>query len=124
MVRRILAACLALLCAGPAVAQEAPACDEPVQVDPARHLRQLTLDLFGRVPTEAELTSLLDGGGQIDEPFVDRMLESEEVSALVRRHHQDLLWPSTEALDVLSAASALLLPVACSMVAVLVTISA
>lgn len=114
MVRRFLTACATLLvCAGPAAAQdapEAPACEAPVEVDATRHLRQLTLDLFGRVPTEAELTALIDGGGAVDEALVDRMLADEEVSALVRRHHRDLLWPSTEALDILSAASALLLP--------------
>ncbi len=98
----------AFLCAAPAAAQDA--CEAPQAVDATRYLRQLTLDLFGRVPTEAELRALVERGGEIDEAFVDDMLHSEEINGLIRRHHRDLLWPSTEALDVLSAASALLIP--------------
>jgi len=96
-------------CTGTSWAQDDPACDEPVEIDDVRYLRQLTLDLFGRIPTEAELQAVVDGE-TVDGAHVDAMLQSEESSAFVRRHHRDLLWPSTEALDILSAASALLLP--------------
>lgn len=107
MSNRLLASSLVLaLMAMPALAEEA--CDDLVEVDAARQLRQLTLDLHGRVPTETELESL--GDSPIDEARVDAMLASDEFSAFVRRHHRDLLWPNTEGLDLVNAAISLLLP--------------
>lgn len=110
MVRRLIAACATwLVLVAPALAQDEATCSEPVEVDRFRYLRQLTLDLFGRVPTEAELDALAEQG-EVDDALVDEMLASGELSTFVRRHHSDLLWPSTEALDVVSGATALLLP--------------
>lgn len=110
MVRRLIAVCATwLVLAAPAFAQDEAACSEAVEVDRFRYLRQLTLDLFGRVPTERELEALVEREA-IDESVVDDMLASPEIATLVRRHHSDLLWPSTEALDIINAGSALLLP--------------
>ena len=105
MSMRPLAGALALaFMATPAPAQEA--CNDVVEVDAARQLRQLTLDLHGRVPTLAEVEAV----GAVDEARVDAMLESEEFSAFIRRHHQDLLWPNADGLEIVNAAAALLLP--------------
>lgn len=101
-------AALALL-APPALAEEA--CDDTVEVDRFRYLRQLSLDLLGRVPTEGELLALADREA-VTEADVDALLESDEFFNFVRRYHKDLLWPSNEALDILGGAVALLLPAA------------
>ncbi|MCB9544399.1 MAG: hypothetical protein H6706_00725 [Myxococcales bacterium] len=92
--------------ATPALAEEA--CGDVVEVEGTRLLRQLTLDLYGRVPTVDELEAL--GDGPVGEAEVDALLAGEEFKTLVRRHHADLLWPSTEALDIIGGAVALLLP--------------
>jgi len=99
----LLVVCLGL-CAS-ALAEEA--CEDTVEVDRHRLLRQLTLDLLGRVPSMEELEAL---GESVTEADVDRLLDSAEFSNFVRRHHRDLLWPSTEALDIVGGAAALLLP--------------
>ena len=90
-------ACLLLVFLGFVSTARAEVCDDVVEVDPHRLLRQLTLDLLGRVPTVEELEAL---GETVTEADVDRLLDSSEFSNFVRRHHKDLLWPSTEALDV------------------------
>jgi hypothetical protein len=99
-------ACLASL-ALPARAQDA-ACDDTVDVDKYRYLRQLTLDLKGRVPTEDELKALDEG--EVDEALVDDMLDSPDFSNFVRRHHLDLLWPNIDGLSIVDPGIALLLP--------------
>lgn len=114
--RRRLAAALALWAAslaGTAAADEA--CEAPVEVDRFRLLRQLSLDLRGRVPSEAELRALAADieAGAVDESLsarVDEMIAGEEFSALIRRHHLDLLWPNIDGLQLVDPAFALLLP--------------
>ena len=106
MMRR-LATVLAVSLGVCAAAYAQEACDDTVDADRHRLLRQLTLDLLGRVPTVEELDAL---GDQVTEADVDRLLDSTEFSTFVRRHHKDLLWPSTEALDIVNAAGGLLLP--------------
>ncbi|MGK0361233.1 MAG: hypothetical protein ACI9U2_003551 [Bradymonadia bacterium] len=92
----------------PAVAQEA--CDDVVEVDRDRYLRQLTLDLWGRVPSMDELRAFSDVEA-ISEDHVQAMLDDDAgFQQLVRRHHADLLWPSTEGIDIIGGAIALLLP--------------
>ncbi len=103
--RGAIVSLVVLLLWGTAGAQEA--CDDVVEVGPHQRLRQLTLDLLGRVPTEEELREL---GEEVGEAEVDRLLDRAEFSNFVRRHHKDLLWPSTEALDIVNAAGGLLLP--------------
>lgn len=96
------------LLALPAAAQHAPAaCDDVVEVSREQRYRQLSLDLNGRVPTVAELDAL---AADPDLDPVDALVDSPEFSTFVRRHHRDLLWPSTEFLDVVNAAFNLLLP--------------
>ncbi|MEZ4473650.1 MAG: hypothetical protein R3F60_23240 [bacterium] len=90
----------------PALAEEA--CGDVVEVEGPRLLRQMTLDLYGRVPTVDELEAL--GDGPVDEAKVDALLAGDELKALIRRHHRDLLWPSTDAIDIVGGAVALLLP--------------
>jgi hypothetical protein len=108
-------ALLALLgiLAPPAWAQIPPgineACDDTVDVDRFRYYRQLSLDLRGRVPSADELQTVADAE-QIDEATIDAMLDGPEFETLVRRHHMDLLWPSTEFLDVINVAVNFLLP--------------
>jgi hypothetical protein len=98
------------LVAGTAAAQPEPAaCDDVVDVSREQHYRQLSLDLNGRVPSVAELDAL---AANPDLDPVDALVDSPEFSAFVRRHHRDLLWPSTEFLDVVNAAFNLLLPAA------------
>ena len=88
MVRQCLTIwAMVLACAVLAMAQDAPACDDPVESDQTRYLRQLTLDLFGRVPTEAELEAVVEGEVQVDEEHIDRMLESDEFAK--RRLNRD-----------------------------------
>ena len=99
-----------LVVAGRAAAQDAP-CDDAVRVDRFRYLRQLSLDLLGRAPTQPELEALVPET-DVDAAQVDAMLESPEFSTFVRRHHRDLLWPTTDAIEVVNAAVALLLPAA------------
>ncbi|MCA9538841.1 MAG: hypothetical protein KC620_08130 [Myxococcales bacterium] len=111
MLHRFIAPLAILLCASAVWAQAGPDCDAPVEVDRFRELRQLTLDLYGRVPSQDELEALVDEPAITDE-MVDALINAPEFDALIRRHHRDLLWPSTEALDILNAAFSLLLPAA------------
>jgi hypothetical protein len=104
-----------LLCMAPtdAGAQAPPAegaigCDDSVDVDRFRYLRQLTLDLWGRVPTEAELRALVDQES-VPDATVDALLASPEFDTFLTRHHSDLLFPNINGLDFVSP-SALLLP--------------
>ncbi len=101
---------LALLC-GPvgASAQEAE-CEAVVDVDRFRYLRQLTLDLWGRVPTEAEAAALIDAD-EVSAEQITQMVEDDAFfEAFVRRHHQDLLWPALELQDLVNVAFSFLLP--------------
>lgn len=111
MMRALLAALVLMgLFAPSAWAQDAAeACDDTVEVDRFRYYRQLSLDLQGRVPNLSELEALREVAS-VDEGMVDAMLAGPEFRTLVRRHHQDLLWPSTEILDIVNAAFNLLLP--------------
>lgn len=90
----------------------AEACGDVVEVDRFRQLRQLSLDLWGRVPTQAELEAVMDQDAStpLEQSTIEAMVESEEFWTFVRRYHFDLLWPNVEALDLVETASALLLP--------------
>lgn len=103
-----LTALLIALCALPAAAQEA--CDDVIDVDRYRYLRQLTLDLWGRVPSMEELEAFADVEA-VTPDHVQAMLDDDRAfQRLVRRHHADLLWPSTDGVDILGGGIALLLP--------------
>ena len=81
MMRR-LATVVAVSLAVCSYAYAEEACEDTVDVDRHRLLRQLTLDLLGRVPTMEEFESL---GGQVTEADVDKLLDSAEFSNFVRR---------------------------------------
>ncbi len=108
---RALLALLVLAAPLAAAAQDEASepCDDVVEVDRFRLLRQLTLDLAGRVPTVDELEAVRDAD-DVGEAQVDALLAAPEFSNFVRRHHRDLLWPATDAIEVVNAAVALLLP--------------
>ncbi|MEZ4267920.1 MAG: hypothetical protein R3F39_16220 [Myxococcota bacterium] len=84
------------------------ACAAVESVDAPRYLRQLTLDLWGRVPSVAELEAL--GDADVTEAHVDAMLADEQFYALVRRHHADLLYPNLDQFELAPVAFSLLLP--------------
>ena len=51
-----------------------------------------------------------DLGDEVTDVQVDAMLADEDFSRFVRRHHQDLLWPSVQGFELVNPALALLLP--------------
>ena len=85
------------------------ACDGGEEIDRFRHLRQLTLDLWGRVPTVGELDTIIDAG-EVSDAHVAEMLDSDELDAFVRRYHRDLLWPNTQQFELVNPALTLLIP--------------
>ncbi len=98
--------CVWALMPTPSAFADAP---DEVDVDRVRYLRQVTLDLWGRVPTEAEGAALVDAA-DVDEGAVQAMLDDPQAMNFVRRHHRDLLWPRIENTDLLNVAIAFLLP--------------
>ncbi len=92
----VLALLLALLSSA---GQAQPACapqDEGEQVDDHRLLRQLSLDLLGRIPTMAEWESL-EAGASIDEVLLPEMQQSNAYFARIREQHRALLWGNLDA---------------------------
>jgi len=80
-----------------------PTCDPVSEVDRFRYLRQLSLDLWGRVPSKEELHQWVDAD-DISEAHIDSMLDSDEFNAFVGRYHRDLLWPNVELVDLINGA--------------------
>jgi len=76
--------------------------DPPRPREPTRLLRQLTLDLVGRPPTEAEYARTIASGGVEDE-VIDRLLESDEHRAVLRGYHRLLLQDTLVQLPQLAA---------------------
>ena len=67
---------------------------------PHRLLRRLSLDLRGRIPTPAELQAQnMDAG--VPEGLIDQYLASEDFVGVMRRHHEDLLWPNIDQIELL-----------------------
>ena len=98
---RIIAVVLAsLFCAAPLEARgQSPAeCAPTDAVDTYRLLRQLSLDLRGRIPTVEELEAL-DGLDDVSEATLSAMLSSDDWFREVRRYHHDLLWGTLDGLD-------------------------
>jgi hypothetical protein len=72
-------------------AQSPEICAPVEKLDKYRYLRQLTLDLYGRIPTVAEyerLHTLED----VTPDIIDEMVGSEEFYDQLRRYHRGLLW--------------------------------
>lgn len=86
-----------LFVAGPALAQEEQ-CVEEERLENARLLRRMSLDLRNRVPTVEEMAAARDG---ISDETIDAFLNSEGFLEVMRAHHQDLLWPNLDAVEVI-----------------------
>ncbi|MGB5704353.1 MAG: hypothetical protein WBM48_16160 [Polyangiales bacterium] len=72
-------------------AQSPEICAPVEQLDKYRYLRQLTLDLYGRIPTVEEYERLhaLD---DVTEQMIDEMIGSSEFYDQLRSYHRNLLW--------------------------------
>ncbi len=82
---------IALYAASPAAAETAvPVCSKDAQVDVARYLRQLSLDLLGRPPTVAEYRAAI-AQGQVSEDQLKAMMNDEAFYARMREYHRALL---------------------------------
>src|SRR5262249_54538333 len=75
-----------------------PACT----VDPTRYLRQLSLDLRGRPPSEAELEEVARQG-EVPARMIDAMIRSDDLVAQVAEWHKALLWPNLDGFHVRAA---------------------
>jgi len=74
-----------------AAAQSPEICAPVERVDKYRFLRQLTLDLYGRIPTVEEYERLHTMDDVTDE-LIDEMIGSTEFFVQLRRYHRNLLW--------------------------------
>ncbi|MDP3276598.1 MAG: hypothetical protein Q8Q09_15480 [Deltaproteobacteria bacterium] len=71
-----------------------PTC-APVTLDATRYLRQLSLDLRGRPPTDEELDAV-QTAGQVPDAMIDAMLASREFLQRAKDWHASLLWPTLD----------------------------
>ena len=97
------AAALILIGAGRANAQttEPPQCRAPAQaMSPQRLLRRLSLDLRGRIPSVAEIEAQARQSNVADALIRD-YLDSDAFITTMRRHHEDLLWPNIDQIELL-----------------------
>ncbi len=89
---------LALLLAGlapaPAPAASPEHCAPSVDLDPLQLLRQVSLDVRGRVPTyeEYEWVRGAEDPKAAAEGLIDEMLRSDDYFSTIREYHQALLW--------------------------------
>ncbi len=74
-----------------AAAQSPEICAPVEQLDKYRYLRQLTLDLYGRIPTVEEYERL-HSMEDVSDDMIDEMIGSPEFYAQLRRYHRNLLW--------------------------------
>jgi len=82
---------------------------EPTSVDRFAYLRQLSLDLWGRVPTYDELEQL-SGQDDVTATHVDAMLDDDRFAAFVNRYHADLLLPFLDPFKLINFAASFLAP--------------
>ncbi len=88
----ILAAAAATLATASTVHAGSPlVCAPDAPPDKYRLLRQLSLDLYGRIPTYDEYQALLDGG-DVDAARIDAMFASDEYFTGVREYFRHLIW--------------------------------
>lgn len=93
--------------------EQAEACEDVVEMSPTRLLRQLSLDLLGRVPTAEEYAAVADltmDDREAIDALVGEMLDSPEFDTFVTRYHLDLLWPNIQGLELVNGGVAYLLP--------------
>ena len=72
-------------------AQSPDICAPVEKLDKYRYLRQLTLDLYGRIPTVEEYERLHSMEDVSDE-IIDEMIGSPEFYDQLRGYHRNLLW--------------------------------
>ena len=93
--RMMTTGCLVLVLASIApvtgAAQSPEICGPVEKLDKYRYLRQLTLDLYGRIPTVEEYERL-HGLDDVSEAIIDEMIGSPEFYGQLRRYHRSLLW--------------------------------
>jgi len=93
-------------------APEASACADEIGVDDDRLLRQWSIDLWGRTPSVDEYAAFAElraeRGDAAYAAQVDAMLAAPEFDVFLERYHADLLWPSVEAVALVSPTSLLL----------------
>jgi hypothetical protein len=82
---------LGVILVGQSSAQSPEICAPVEKLDKYRYLRQLTLDLYGRIPTVEEYERL-HGLEDVSEAIIDEMVGSPEFYAQLRRYHRSLLW--------------------------------
>jgi hypothetical protein len=74
-----------------AAAQSPEICAPVERVDKYRFLRQLTLDLYGRIPTVEEYERL-HAMDDVSDQLIDEMIGSTEFFTQLRGYHRNLLW--------------------------------
>ena len=67
-------------------------------MDKYRHLRQVYLDLLGRIPRVEEY-ALMDEKENVDEDLIAQLQQSEEYSTQIRKYHRRLLWGTLEPVE-------------------------
>ena len=77
---------------------EAPICEATSPMSPTRLLRRLSIDLRGRAPTLAELEAARDGELHPG-AAIDAWVRSPEFVGVLRAHHERLLWPNLEQIE-------------------------
>ena len=82
-------------------AQTPAECGPTDRVENHRLLRQLYLDLYGRIPTIEEYERLANID-HINAATVAPLLQSEEYFAMVREYHRSLLWGSLDGIESVS----------------------
>ena len=109
MIRQALLFSVALsLCAPIAMAQDATpqTCAPSETIDKYRLLRQLSLDLRGRIPTIEEYEAL-SGLTSVTPDMLQEMLASDEYFGVVREYHRKLMWSTVASLRVVDATRSL-----------------
>lgn len=87
---------------GSGIARAEPeACAPTERLEPFRFLRQLSLDLRGRIPTEAEYERVRRDG-DVTASLVAEMVESDEAIRYLRGFHRERVWGSLDEVDVVS----------------------
>jgi hypothetical protein len=73
--------------------------------DPAlsgdRYLRALTLDLAGRLPTDAERAGV-EASGEVPEALIDELIASDDFVTRAVRFHKSVLWNTVTHVDLLN----------------------
>lgn len=85
---------LGALAPAPADAASPEHCAPTIDIDPLQLLRQVSLDVRGRVPSyeEYEWVRGAEDSAAAAEGLIDEMLESEDYFTTIREYHQALLW--------------------------------